>query len=176
MTTWTTPRTWATGDLVTAADMNTHLRDNLLYLKDATRFNAVVSDSTYSSTQQAFVDVDSGALTLTVSTRGTLALVGFETAVRQSSVTQGIALDVTVDGVRLGTSARGLVYHSITTVRDYGVVTPVRAQHWLTNLAAGTHTLKLVWQQVDSSATTGYIDSSAGGGLPTRLWLLEFDI
>jgi hypothetical protein len=29
---WTTPRTWTTGEVVTAAMMNTHVRDNLLAL------------------------------------------------------------------------------------------------------------------------------------------------
>ena len=29
---WTSPRTWTTGELVTAALMNTHVRDNLSYL------------------------------------------------------------------------------------------------------------------------------------------------
>lgn len=32
---WTTPRTWATGEVVTAAMLNTHLKDNLNYLKGA---------------------------------------------------------------------------------------------------------------------------------------------
>lgn len=31
---WTTPKTWNTGEPLTAADLNTHLRDNLEYLKD----------------------------------------------------------------------------------------------------------------------------------------------
>lgn len=29
---WTTPRTWVSGELVTASMMNTHVRDNLNYL------------------------------------------------------------------------------------------------------------------------------------------------
>ena len=29
---WTTPRTWTTGEVVTAAHLNTHVRDNLLAL------------------------------------------------------------------------------------------------------------------------------------------------
>ncbi len=33
---WTTPRTWVTGELVTAAIMNTHVRDNEDYLKTET--------------------------------------------------------------------------------------------------------------------------------------------
>lgn len=36
---WTAPRTWVTGELVTAAMMNTHVRDNLGYLKDAPVFD-----------------------------------------------------------------------------------------------------------------------------------------
>jgi hypothetical protein len=31
---WTTPRTWVSGEIVTAALMNTHVRDNLTYLKN----------------------------------------------------------------------------------------------------------------------------------------------
>jgi len=34
MTSWTAPRTWTTSELVTASIMNTHVRDNLLYLKE----------------------------------------------------------------------------------------------------------------------------------------------
>lgn len=30
---WTTPRSYTAGDLITAAILNTHIRDNLLYLK-----------------------------------------------------------------------------------------------------------------------------------------------
>lgn len=30
---WTAPKTWSVGELVTAANMNTHVRDNLSYLK-----------------------------------------------------------------------------------------------------------------------------------------------
>ena len=31
--TWTTPRTWATADLLTASDFNSQFRDNLLWLR-----------------------------------------------------------------------------------------------------------------------------------------------
>jgi hypothetical protein len=45
MTTWTAPRTWVAGETVTAAIMNTHLRDNLTWLKDALTQLNVTSDS-----------------------------------------------------------------------------------------------------------------------------------
>jgi len=37
---WTAPKTWATGDLVTAALLNTHLKDNLLALSTHTHSGA----------------------------------------------------------------------------------------------------------------------------------------
>ena len=42
---WNTPRTWITGELVTAALMNTHLRDNLDYLYDGNNIGARVYNS-----------------------------------------------------------------------------------------------------------------------------------
>lgn len=33
---WTTPKTWASGEIVSAANMNAHVRDNLSFLKVAT--------------------------------------------------------------------------------------------------------------------------------------------
>ncbi len=174
--TWTTPRTWGTGDLVTAADLNEQVRDNLAYLKTATTFDTVEVDTNYSSTATFFTDVDTNNLTLTVNTRGKLALVGFEVAARQSQTSHAICFDVTVDGNRVGSNFRGLAYHRISNSRDVNAATPVSAQHWLANLTAGTHVIKLVWLQISASGDTGYIDNTAGGGMPTRLWLMEFDI
>lgn len=31
MTTWTTPRTWVTGEVLSASNMNTHVRDNMIF-------------------------------------------------------------------------------------------------------------------------------------------------
>ncbi len=39
---WTTPRTWVAGELVTAALMNTFVRDEFAYLKDAPTFDGNV--------------------------------------------------------------------------------------------------------------------------------------
>lgn len=40
---WTTPRTWVAGELVTATQMNTHLRDNLNVLKTSIDNNGNLS-------------------------------------------------------------------------------------------------------------------------------------
>ena len=43
---WTTPRTWTTGELVTAAFQNTHIRDNELFLYDRRAVLAETSSTT----------------------------------------------------------------------------------------------------------------------------------
>lgn len=48
---WTTPRTWAAGEVVTAALLNTHLRDNLKAIGDAwTAYTPTLQGSTTNPT------------------------------------------------------------------------------------------------------------------------------
>lgn len=42
MTSWTTPRDWTNGELVTDTMMDTHVRDNLLYLKEQADLNRLI--------------------------------------------------------------------------------------------------------------------------------------
>lgn len=53
---WTTPRTWVTNELVTAALMNTHVRDNLKHYQD-TRYVSIPLNSAYydSTTMSGFL-------------------------------------------------------------------------------------------------------------------------
>lgn len=53
---WTTPRTWVTNELVTAAMMNTHVRDNLKHYQD-TRYVSIPLNSAYydSTTMSGFL-------------------------------------------------------------------------------------------------------------------------
>ena len=47
---WTTPRSYTAGDLITAAILNTHIRDNLKYLKGlagAITFDAAIITAHY---------------------------------------------------------------------------------------------------------------------------------
>ncbi len=66
--TWTTPRTWVTGEVVGAGQFNTHVRDNLTYL-----YNALTSLDASDTTSGVF-DVaripDLGAGTITSGTFG----------------------------------------------------------------------------------------------------------
>lgn len=57
---WTTPRTWTTGDTITAALLNTHLRDNLNYLYDPPGCLAIrTSNQSITSGSQTVVNFNS---------------------------------------------------------------------------------------------------------------------
>lgn len=53
---WTAPRTWVTGELVTAALLNTHLRDNLLHLGESA--GLTVDDTVTGFTNTSYADMD----------------------------------------------------------------------------------------------------------------------
>lgn len=76
---WTAPRTWTTGELVTAALMNTHVRDNLSHLGGST--GASLDQDRNGFTNTSFADLDalttqpfSSPVAVTVTT-GTTALI-----------------------------------------------------------------------------------------------------
>lgn len=58
MASWTTPKTWVAGSPVTAAELNSHLRDNLTYLyaRDVGLSPTKTSDQTRNSA--VFADID----------------------------------------------------------------------------------------------------------------------
>lgn len=54
---WTTPKTWNPGAIVTAADLNEQLRDNLLYLLDPNYVQASKTDADISITGTSYANI-----------------------------------------------------------------------------------------------------------------------
>ena len=54
---WTTAKTWSAGQNLTAAELNTHVRDNEDYLKDALDTSGITSDSALSQIKGALYGV-----------------------------------------------------------------------------------------------------------------------
>ena len=99
--TWHDPKTWNTGDLLTAQEMNSQLRDNLRYLKELPYAQSTIRQETnYSTGSRGFVDIGRQPLSLTLRTAGA-AQVGF-LGTFQMDRSSTLYLDLTVDGVRLG--------------------------------------------------------------------------
>lgn len=65
---WTSPRTWVTSEVVTAAQMNAHVRDNLLFLKSGVAAVSTITASVGPTSSTTELVVASQAVSLDGST------------------------------------------------------------------------------------------------------------
>ena len=140
---WHVPRTWQVDQLVTEADLNSQLRDNLTFLKDPpTALVSLDEEANYSSSTTEFVDVDRERLALSLTTSGGDLLVVFFGMVKNHDTRGGVALDVLLDGTRIGKDDGLLV--STPSLRNW---VPVGFNALVRDLAAGPHNLVLQWKR-----------------------------
>lgn len=162
---WTAPRTWATDELVTAALMNQHLRDNLEFLKTPPTgiYAPTVEYTTNSST---FVNVDATNLVFTKTLGGGDVLIGFH-GVLYHSTNARMYFDVEIDGTRLGLDD-GLV----GAVVDNTAI-PIAFSAWKTGLSAASHTFKLQWKVSSGTGTLYGANSANGWRFHPQFWVRE---
>ena len=131
---WTTPKTdWETGELVAASDMN-EIGENLAALRQPATAVGITTER-ITTTSDAFADVDSANMNLTITTTGGDVLVMFTGMVILAGNTPAY-FDLEVDGVRLGGSDGIRSAKSLAL----GVVSISRL---IQSLSAGSHTFKL---------------------------------
>jgi hypothetical protein len=152
---WTLPRTWATGEIVTAAQLNTHLRDNLEYLKlrEDTPLNYFTCSAanTYTTTSTTFTDVDAAGLAGSLVTSGGPVLIGVASAWKSSGTSIDVCLDVTINGARIGHATYGVTFMQSVAAN---LLMPV-AWSQVRALAAGTYALKLQWRTSSGTLSMG---------------------
>lgn len=146
---YTTPRTWAAGEVVTASLLNTHLRDMMDYFKARPISNVTDYDGTVSSTTStSYVDI-TGA-TVNITTSGSSRLLILANVVQGNSTGLNVhSVTALVDGVNQGDATFGLV-----------AVNPARSDQYLSmpicHLTSvvfnGAHTVKLQYR-VHTAAT-----------------------
>ncbi len=140
MSDWTTPKTWNIGELVTAADLNAQLRDNLSALKNPPSAHYTLNETAnYQTTSTVFVDVDSTKLKFTLNTNGGDVMVHFHGVLNGPYGSTLGYLDVAVDGVRVG-GADGIIGKVIFGGETFAFTVLVRG------LSAGEHTFALQWK------------------------------
>lgn len=160
--TWTAPRTWTAGEIVTAALLNQHLRDNLEWL--AVRGLTPTSDldgTVGNTSSSSFTDIGSSFEITTVKSNAVVLSVCWGTAVQGNTV-DVYNVTLNFDGTNLGDSSRGCLelvggtshHHSFAILRIHTVA------------SAGAHTLKL--QARRSSGTSGSVTIEA-----MHLWAWE---
>lgn len=150
---WTAPRTWVANEEVSADNMNTHVRDNLDWLKarpSAVSQLDLVADISTSST--SFADIDATNLSVSVTTSGgsSRVFVMFIGSVIKS--TNGIVyFDIMVDGA--AHAGNDGITHQYVNTGALPQIVAVTA--WLTGLSAAAHTIKMRWM-VDAGSATLY--------------------
>lgn len=137
---WTAPRTWSTGELVTATMMNTHVRDNLLALKTPPAASVATFSAT-STTSTTFVDYLD--VTITFNTEGGAVMAFLSTSLQAASNEHAI-LCFNVDGVDQTPLAREYI--------DSSAVYRGAFIHQRLVLAAGSHTIKARWRSVGGTS------------------------
>jgi len=158
---WTSPRTWAVGDLTTEAMMNSHIRDNLDWLKTPTAASATWA-SNFTTTSASAVDITSATVTLTTNGGGVDVHILFDTSSSVGAVTASfyVVLDgVTFQRFATRTYDNGGYYYPISAVIHIPAV----------SISAASHTIKL---QCLTSGGTLTVYGSSGGTTP-RLYVVE---
>lgn len=83
--TWSTPRTWETNELVTAANMNTYISDNLSHLMSGVGGDAKYSTAYGTTNYTAFTAINSANLDITLTVGRTRVLVFFSANIQATS-------------------------------------------------------------------------------------------
>lgn len=156
--TWSDPRTYTNGELLTKSIMDQHWRDNLLFLKTPAAAAATPFATTFTTTSATFVDVT--GVTVTFTNYGG----GFDVVVAQwisNSGTADSAFDIMVDGVSVSGTTHG-VYRvgSPSAAASVGVA----FVYHVSAKAAGSHTVKL---QARTTGTTLSIYGTTANFSPT---------
>ncbi len=156
---WTTPRTWVAEELVTAAIMNAHVRDNLNALKSPVSQQVLRdNNANYTTTSTSFVDVDTTNLKITLVTQGGDVLVWFGGIAANSAVTDA-CFTVQVDSTDAGL-AEGL------TTKYGGTASHVSFVYLVTGLSASSHTFTLRWKTASAGTATLFCGSGALPDVP----------
>lgn len=157
-TTWVSPRTWTTGELVTKTIMDTHVRDNLNALKTSARGICIIDEgSDYSTSSTSWADMDATDLSITMTTAGgDLLILWMASAV---CATAPGHFDVTIDSTRQGGDDGLTTLGQITN----GII-PCCIAYIVTGVSAASH----VFRMQHAVSTGGTMTTYAGAGTSTK--------
>lgn len=159
---WTTPKTW-TAALVTVAELNAHVRDNLAWLKAPTSGVATLA-AQITTTSTSFTDATGLSVTMTTSGGNVMCL--FTGCVSNSGANQTI-LTLDADGDAQGAT------DGLMTVTANAVSTSASFVYVITGLSAASHTFKIRWRVNSGTATLFADNSSANFKVEPTLYCVE---
>lgn len=131
--TWTTPRTYTTGEILTASIFNQYVRDEFDWLKTPTESGNITWATAFTTTSTSYVDVT--GVTTTLTTNGGGLDVWLRFGATSSGASQQVTWKLLVDGVDqtlLGSWSPDTTTHK-----------PFQFFYHIPALAAGSHTIKV---------------------------------
>ena len=146
---WTSPATFIPGQIIAAADLNSQLRDNELYLLAGRPVGYVVRQGSadYVTSSTSFVDVDAANAILTLTLNGSRALV-IATGTMEAPVGQDMYFDWIVDSTTRAGGSSGVSQSNNNNQRQQ-----FTAIGFFNGLSAGVHTFKLQYRSASGAAT-----------------------
>lgn len=159
---WTNPKTWVVNELVTAAMLNAHVRDNLLHLFQRPLIQSVqTSGAGYAITSTSYVAVDATNLKLTLTPESGRVMIGL-LATLVGSATLYAGLRVSIDNgaqyALWGDSIQALTQVTLSPVVPLVV----------TGLSAAAHTFEL-----QMKVSGGTITMHRSAAQPLRFFVME---
>lgn len=134
---WSTPRTWTTSEIVTAANMNTYISNNLSFLGGATGATVATSQTT---TASSWTDLATVGPAVTVTTM-TKALVFLQAALRSSIGGDYAEMGFAVSGAStIAATVNSAIYQNSTTDMSVG------GCFFVSGLTAGSNTFTAKYQ------------------------------
>lgn len=155
---WTPPRTWRHGELATKELLNTHLRDNMDWLKDRPiASGGAITDISTTSTSLVLMTNMSDSLVV----NGDRLLIAFTGWFTCDSFPRTLTMAIAVDGSTLAEVART----NVTTAGNGG--TPCHFFARVSDILAGTRTIAIQWK------TSGGTMNQPGATIPRGFFALE---
>lgn len=154
---WTAPRTWTTGEIVTAAQLNVHLRDNLIDLDRRTSpvFATVTPEQGTTSTTFTGLATAGPAVTVTIGSTGKALVTLYAYQYSNESGGTGLAgFSITGATTRAAEDKGALSFVSVSSLQGirHGCVNPI------SSLNAGSTTFTTVYRSTSGTNTASFGD------------------
>ncbi|NBW19050.1 MAG: hypothetical protein EBR82_64850 [Caulobacteraceae bacterium] len=159
---YTTPRTWAAGEVVTASLLNTHLRDMMDFWYSGKNVLQQTNHNLgpYTTTSTSITDINAAfSLTGTITTGRALVYVGGSLSITGSAA-YTVTLSLDVDG---------------TSYQIGGTSTVIFVQylHIVTGLSVGSRTFKLRWLVSNALGTATFTGGLGSNTAPISFAVVE---
>lgn len=153
---WNGLRTWAAGEVLTAANLITYINDNLSYLMNPNKILVESASGTFTTTSTSYANVDATTST-TLTTFGGPVLIGFS----GTAYLSGVAV------ATIAITLNGTAYPIAATLNTTNDERGYLSGHRLWAPSSGTHTVALQWKTTSGTLTMNK------ALIPFQFWAIE---